>query len=108
MFGVTIMQNKSNNSLYSFTRGARQKYHQLFAPTFTQLRLKQMPTFQLQLFLKQAINQRLVVQIDFNSGGESIVGYVSRLSQDRYLITTHNHRFTRIAQLSDIKAIQRT
>ncbi|MCY9806903.1 hypothetical protein OXT66_04980 [Lentilactobacillus senioris] len=101
------MQNKSNNSLYSFTRGARQKYHQLFAPTFTRLNLKQMPSFQLRLFLKQATNQRLLIQMDFNSGGESVIGNVSQLNNECYLITTQNQRFTRIAQLTDIKAVQR-
>ena len=106
MFGVTIMQNKSN-SLYAFTRGARQKYHHLFAPTFTQLRLKQMPVFQLQLFLEQAIDQNLMVQVDFNSGGESVIGNVNRLNDNCYLITTQNQRFTRIAKLSNIKAVQR-
>lgn len=107
MFGVTIMQNNSNKNLYSLTHDVRQKYQQLFSPTFNHLRLKQMPEFQLRLFLNQAYNNQLTVRLDFNSGGVSVIGMVSVIGNDRYLVATKNQRFTRIAKLTDIKSIQR-
>lgn len=100
------MQNKSNN-IYALTHNARQMYNQLFAPTFEQTEFKQMPAFQLEIFLQKAIKQNLTVQLDFNTDGPSVVGRIHQLNANKFLITTNNQRFTKITNLDDIQAIQR-
>lgn len=97
------MQNQKSN-LANITQFAQQQYQKLFSP-INNIEFKQMPLFQIELFLQQTINDQLIVQLDFKDQSNSIIGQIFKLNQERYLITTQNKKINKLLFINEIKAI---
>lgn len=93
--------------LATFTNYLKHTYEQfLQEPTVhTNIKLKQMPTFQLEYYLKQARNKHLLVTVTFNDNTPQMIGYLKLLNDQRYLIYNADQTLIRITNISEIKAI---
>ncbi|WP_172189785.1 hypothetical protein [Lentilactobacillus kribbianus] len=97
------MQNQKSN-LANITQFAQQQYQKLFSP-INNIEFKQMPLFQIELFLQQTIHDQLIVQLDFKDQSNPIIGQIFKLNQERYLITTQNKKINKLLFINEIKAI---
>ncbi|EHL96069.1 hypothetical protein HMPREF9103_02549 [Lentilactobacillus parafarraginis F0439] len=69
--------------------------------------LPQMPEFQIQLFISRALKNHFPINIQFNDHSPEMSGNLSKLTNERFLLTDSNQHITRILNILEIKAIKR-
>lgn len=106
MFGVNKMQNKQSY-LSEITKTFINNYERFFEIVRNTRQIKQMPTFQINYFIKQTLENNFPVTIEFNDQDVEQSGYLSKISDDRYLLTSDDNRLTRIIRVAEIKAIRK-
>ncbi|KRK89846.1 hypothetical protein [Lentilactobacillus sunkii] len=100
------MQNKQSY-LSEITRTFKDNYDRFFEIVRNTRQIKQMPTFQINYFIKQTLENNFPITIEFIDQDEEQSGYLSKISADRYLLTSDDNRFSRIINLPEIKAIKK-
>ncbi len=102
---------QTNQSYLSeFRETVKHNYRHFFAlddNSNEQMRIPQMPDFQIQLYLKQALADNFPVRIQFNNQTTDAVGRLKKLSEERYLVTSGDAHLTRILNVLEIQAIQK-
>lgn len=100
------MQNKQSY-LSEITKTFINNYDRFFEIVRNNRQMKQMPTFQINYFIKQTLENKFPITIEFNDQDEEQSGYLSKISNNRYLLTSDDNRLTRIIQVAEIKAIRK-
>ncbi|PAL01434.1 hypothetical protein B8W96_01640 [Lentilactobacillus parakefiri] len=106
MFGVNKMQNKQSY-LSEITKTFKTNYDRFFEIVRNTHQIKQMPTFQLNYFIQKTLENHFPITIEFNDQNNEQSGYLSKISADRFLLTSDDNHFSRIVKLSEIKAIRK-
>ncbi|MCV3740416.1 hypothetical protein OF387_04150 [Lentilactobacillus hilgardii] len=102
---------QSNQSYLTEIRDTvKNNYRRFFAidstkPTYNDL--PQMPEFQIQLFLNQTLKTGFPIKIQFNNQSPAMSGKLTKLSNERYLLTNQQHNMTRIVNILEIRSIQK-
>ena len=100
------MQNKQSH-FSEITKTFKDNYDRFFEIVRDTHQIKQMPTFQLNYFIKQTLENHFPITIEFNDQLEEQSGYLRKLSDDRYLLTSDDNRLSRIVTIAEIKAIKK-
>ncbi|GAA2852632.1 hypothetical protein AH70_00195 [Pediococcus damnosus LMG 28219] len=108
MFEVEIMENlqHNNNHISNFVSNSYQK---LFSEPSLKGIEPQMPLFQLNAFLKRAIQDHYLVTIQIN-GTEAIyetTGFLTAISEDRFILSSDHQNITYLLQLTNIRFLKR-
>lgn len=103
--GEQNMQNKQSY-LSEISKSVKDNYYRFFEIT-PHTQLKQMPTFQLNFFIDQALSRNFQVTIQFNDQTPAATGILNRISGDRYLVTSSDGSMNRLFSLGEIQSIKR-
>ncbi len=96
------MQNKQ--SYFSeITKTFKDNYDRFFEIVRDTHQIKQMPTFQLNYFIKQTLENHFPITIEFNDQLEEQSGYLRKLSDDRYLLTSDDNRLSELSRLLKLR-----
>lgn len=102
---------QSNQSYLTEIRDTvKNNYRRFFAldqPKAGSEKIPQMPAFQIRLFIDKALQQKMVIEIQFNNGTPAMHGKMRRLSQKRYLLTDSHQKLSRILNIVEIQSIKR-
>ena len=106
MFGVNKMQNKQSY-LSEISKTFRNNYDRFFEIVRDTQQINQMPTFQINYFIDQTLKNNFPITIEFNDQDQEQSGYLTKISTNRYLLTSNDNRLSRIVNLEEIKAIKK-
>ncbi|GHP12859.1 hypothetical protein YK48G_02840 [Lentilactobacillus fungorum] len=100
------MQN-NQSYLSEITKSVKDNYNRFFELVTTTNRVKQMPTFQLKLFINQALTQNFPVVIQFNDQTPDIAGHLKQINEQRFVVTSASNRLSRLFSLGEVQAIKK-
>lgn len=100
------IQNKQSY-LSEITKSVKNNYNRFFDLVTDNTQVKQMPTFQLDVYIDKALSQKFPIIVQFNDHTPDSAGYLSKISDRRLLITSADNHFTRILSINEIQAIKK-